>query len=241
MTSWKFLHLSHVSQHAKVLGNIVTSSSAITSSAHIWQVALHLVAASQAKMGSKMKQVVFPPDKDFLRQTWFSYKNRTNMFHFPSCCFHLPELRLPKGLQNISLVGPFAPQFETFYICIVPIIHLLVSPLNYALKSICFLSSKWLLWLLCVFAERPARTNVRQRSLMRSLDRPFCPTVLVLGFIKKQLKWLVSGSAVEKHGTAWNIKKRVRWRFRGVRWQCEMPSSRAGETIQQRRPERLHH
>lgn len=117
----------------------------------------------------------------------------------------------------------------------------LVSPLNYALKSICFLSSKWLLWLLCVFAERPARTNVRQRSPMRSLDRPFCPTVLVLGFIKKQLKWLVRGSAVEKHGTAWNIKKRVRWRFRGVRWQCEMPSSRAGETIQQRRPERLHH
>ena len=71
MTSWKFLHLSHVSQHAKVLGNIVTSSSAITSSAHIWQVALHLVAASQATMGSKWSS---PPDKDFLRQTWFSYK-----------------------------------------------------------------------------------------------------------------------------------------------------------------------
>lgn len=89
-------------------------------------------------MGSKWSS---PQTKIFLDKHDF----RTNMFHFPSCCFHLVELRLPKGLQNISLVGPFAPQFETFYICIVPTIHLLISPLNYALQSICFLSSKWLL------------------------------------------------------------------------------------------------
>ena len=70
------------------------------------------------------------------------------------------------------------------------------------IQSIYCLSSKWPLWLLCVFAQLPATTNLHQRSPC-SLHRPFCPNVF--GLTKKRLTWLVRGSAVEnmeQHGTS---------------------------------------